>query len=294
MVLTIGAVAWLGWSLQGLLALSVASVVMLAPLWVGGSAVIVLTSVAVVYALVLAQPLTIATAVYYIFYPTVSVVGFSLAVPLAAVLVRTAAEVRQSQLELAQQGVTAERVRVARDLHDLIGQTFTAVSLKGELALRLLSQRPAAARTEVAYATDLCGRALHRMRDLAHHRPAASLTEEARNALELLTAAGVRATIAVPDQALPAPVEEVMAWAVREGITNVLQHSTATEVDLVLTTNDSSIRLVLRNDGTPEGPWARSGLNGLAERAAAVGGHLTASRHHGEFVLTIEMPGGEL
>jgi two-component system sensor histidine kinase DesK len=207
----------------------------------------------------------------------------------AARLARLLDELYAARTELAELAVGRERLRVSRDLHDLLGHSLSAVSLKGDLALRLLPSDPARARAEIAGLTGVARSALRDMRAVARDEHVVSLRAELDAAVAVLDAAGVAVSVDVDD--VPPAVEAVLAWAVREGATNILRHSTASCCSFTAACQAGAVRLEIVNDGASAVPGAGSGLAGLADRAWAVGGSAVgAATGAGEFRLVVEVP----
>lgn len=211
----------------------------------------------------------------------------------AAQLVRILGDLYAARLELAQAAAQGEWSRVSRDLHDLLGQSLTAISLKGDLALALLHRDSSAAEAEIRSLTGVAREALRGSRAVIRGSHLPSVQAEADRAAHLLRAAGVdtQVQIALPD--LPPPVEETLAWAIREGVTNVLRHSGAGRCSITAARHDGTVKLEIVNDraartvpGNPGG-----GLAGLAERAGELHGSATGERFpDGRFVLRVELP----
>jgi two-component system sensor histidine kinase DesK len=230
------------------------------------------------------------TAAFWVVYTTVV-----LALPAAGLygsawLVRLFEALRQTRAELAAVAVGRERLRVARDLHDLLGQSLSAVSLKGDLAIRLLASDPAAARDEIDSLTGVARDAIRGIRSVSRDEHAVSLDEETRGGTALLAAAGVhtRVDLDLPD--LPSAIERLLAWAVREGVTNALRHSQARTCSISGRRRDGIVDLEVVNDGVSEPVGEGSGLSGLAERATALGGSVSAGPAAGGFRLLVEIP----
>jgi two-component system sensor histidine kinase DesK len=209
----------------------------------------------------------------------------------SARLVRVVEELDAARLELAEVAVGRERLRLSRDLHDLLGQSLSAVSLKGDLALRLLASDTEAARAEIQGLTELARGALRDVRAVTHDQHVVSLRTEIDAAKTLLAAAGIDTRI---DVDLPEPAAgpaAVLAWAVREGTTNLLRHSEAQTCWISAGRRNGAVRLEIVNDGV-RGPAGRgSGLLGLAERAQTLSGSMTAGiLPDGRFRLVVEIP----
>ncbi|MEU9760903.1 sensor histidine kinase [Streptomyces sp. NPDC001834] len=178
--------------------------------------------------------------------------------------------------------VVGERVRFARDLHDLVGPRMSAVILQCELADRLLDGRPDTAHDQLAEALRGMRQILDDVRTVAHGYHCLSLETEIESARTLLESAGVRTETDFPRAALPAPLQTVLATVVREATANVLKHSDARSCALLIRVGPESVRLTVTNDGVPAAGGATApspspgiGLRSLAERVAAVGGLLT-------------------
>ena len=209
----------------------------------------------------------------------------------SARLVRVLDELHATRAELAELAVGRERLRVSRDLHDLLGHSLSAVSLKGDLALRLLRSDPPAARAEIASLTEIARDTLRGVRTVTSDEHTVSLRTETKGAAALLEAAGVDARIDVDLPGLPPPVDNMLAWAVREGVTNVLRHSQASTCSITAGRWDGRARLEIVNDGVQAPSGEGTGLAGLTERATALSGSVTAGPvGDGRFRLLVEVP----
>jgi two-component system sensor histidine kinase DesK len=217
----------------------------------------------------------------------------------SARLVAVLTQVYAARTELAEQALAGERLRVSRDLHDLLGQSLSAVALKGDLAVRLLDSDPSAAHGEIVSLTGVAEAALRDMRAVTWDEHGVSLAAEADAARAVLQAAGVTVDIDVALPGLAPDQDAVLAWAVREGATNILRHSRASRVFITASRASGPVRLDIVNDGaTAPGDrdgraasGAGTGLAGLAGRARAAGG--TAAGEHsgaGSFRLRVELP----
>lgn len=183
---------------------------------------------------------------------------------------------RRSAAELA---VTQERLRFASDLHDIQGHHLQVISLKSELAERLLARDPGAAREHIHEVRLIAKDALEETRSLVAGYRQVSLADELENAREVLTAAGADCELRLGELPTDATTRSALASVVREATTNILRHSAATQVSIVLSSDPISGRceLVIANDGASAeavrgSGAAGSGLAGLRERLAAVGG----------------------
>lgn len=230
---------------------------------------------------------------YYVLYGLSSVVP-PLVLVGAVRLARALDQLHAKREELASLAVARERLRLSQDLHDVLGQNLAAVSLQGELALRLLRKDPLAARARVEELTALARTTLHGVRAVTHDRHRVTLPAEVEGAAALLAAAGIEVAVDVDDTGVAAGDAEVLAWAVREGATNVLRHSDARWCSITARARtDGGARLVVRNDGAhPPAGGAGNGLAGLAARAGERHGHARGARLDGDvFELVVDLPG---
>ena len=186
------------------------------------------------------------------------------------------AELRAAREELARLAVSEERLRFARDLHDLLGHSLSLITLKSELAGRLLPASPERARTEIKDVEGVARQALREVREAVAGYRQPTLDEELAGAREMLEAAGVSCRIENSVGVLPHATDAVLAWAVREGTTNVIRHSRARSCEIRLARHGEEVRAEITDDGRGlpenEGSSAGSGLSGLAERVADVAG----------------------
>jgi two-component system sensor histidine kinase DesK len=283
---------WWGWSWVAMQACLLASMPMVLRRWrlaVALAAPVAGTDLALV--VTFAGRLPAQTLLYWVCYETFTLVALAAALYGSARLVRLLDELHTTRAELAELAVGRERLRVSRDLHDLLGQSLSAVSLKGDLALRLLPGDPLAARVEIQGLTGVARDALRGVRAVTRDEHAVSLASEARGAAALLGAAGVDVRVDLDLPGLPPPVASVLAWAVREGVTNVLRHSQARACQITAGRRDGRAWLEVVNDGVTTPAGAGSGLAGLAERARALAGSVHAQpSDDGRFRLLIEVP----
>ncbi|MBO2449106.1 hypothetical protein J4573_18525 [Actinomadura barringtoniae] len=199
---------------------------------------------------------------------------------------------RRARDDLARAAVTAERTRIGRDLHDVLGFSLSAVALRGELAATLVEHDPERARSEVATLIELVERSRSELGSITSGRIRLLLSREVDSALEVLAAAGVDADARVETGALPVAVDTALAAMLRESVTNVLRHSDARTCAITITRGPGGVvRLSVVNDGAASAgvPRLGSGLKGLAERS---GGRLSAGpRPGGRFEVVAEFDG---
>ncbi|WBB75090.1 sensor histidine kinase [Micromonospora sp. WMMD1128] len=200
-------------------------------------------------------------------------------------------ELQAAQQEIHRLAVAEERARTARDLHDILGHSLTVVAVKAELAGRLLELDPARAATEIADVERLAREALADVRGTVGAYRGVDLASELAGARSALAAAGVAAELPETVPALPADLDELFGWAVREGVTNVVRHSGARRC--VIGVEPAAVEV--RDDGrgpAGEGPTTGHGLVGLRERADRLDATVTVARPSGGagFLLRVTAP----
>ncbi|MEO6859086.1 MAG: sensor histidine kinase [Solirubrobacteraceae bacterium] len=233
-----------------------------------------------------------------------STIGIGLLMVLMRDLRIRNAELLEARAELARSAVAQERERFARDLHDLLGHTLSVIALKAELAGKLIPDSPQRAVTEVGEVETVARQALGEVRLAVSGYRQPTLDREVAGARPALSAAGIEADVVRPAVVLDADVEAVLAWAVREGATNVIRHSGARTCMVRVTAGlaEASVEVVDdggggRTNGTADpgiiGLEARAGngLSGLGERAEALRGRVEAgARAEGGFRLAVSVP----
>lgn len=184
-----------------------------------------------------------------------------------------------------------ERVRIARDIHDLLGHSLSGIAVRSELAARLAEVDAGRAAEEMRVVQEEARRALREVRSTVSGYRDADLAEELEGAREVLTAAGTRLTVTVDVDRVPEHLRGTTAWVVREGVTNVVRHSAARRCAILLEEDAASMTLRVRNDGV-SGPKGRgSGILGLTQRVTAAGGTLTAGpAGQNHFELRVVLP----
>ncbi|CAM5696362.1 MULTISPECIES: sensor histidine kinase [Streptomyces] len=206
-------------------------------------------------------------------------------------------EVHAARAEMARMAVTQERLRFARDLHDLLGYSLSTITLKSELIHRLIPANPDRAREEVAGVLGVSRQALADVRLVASGYREMSLETEAEAVTEVMTAADVRVETDIDCGRLHPLVDTVLATALREGITNILRHSKVQSCEITAAVEGERVRLTLVNDGVTRQDRPRvadgcsgSGLGNLRTRLAEIGGTLTTVTKDGRFRLVAEAP----
>ena len=208
-------------------------------------------------------------------------------------LVRANRELRTAREELARLAVSEERLRIARDLHDLLGHSLSLIALKTELAARFVRHDTERTAAELADIESVTRQALAEVRGAVRGYRNLALDEALDGARIALSAAGIDYHLDETRLTVPPEVEAVLAWAVREGTTNVVRHSHADHCEIRVRTDGGLAAVEVENDGdtVPSSTHAGSGLKGLAERARAVRGTLEAGpRREGGFRLRLTIP----
>ncbi|MGO9410429.1 MAG: sensor histidine kinase [Spirochaetia bacterium] len=209
-------------------------------------------------------------------------------------------QLHEAQGQIARLAAADERLRIARDLHDLLGQKLSFIALKSELARHLIPSAPDKAAAEIAEVESTVRSTLQEVREAVAGYRKPDLAHELRAAAEILSAAGIQLVrTGDPDAAgrLSPGRNEALAWAVREGVTNVIRHSRAKTCTIDLREDGRSAVVEISDDGNggagaaPGVSRGGSGLRGLHERFEALGGECDArGRAQGGFVLTATVP----
>ncbi|HEY3502073.1 MAG TPA: histidine kinase [Actinocatenispora sp.] len=208
-------------------------------------------------------------------------------------LPEVARDLTEAREGLARLAVVRERLRVARDVHDLLGFSVTGIGLKCELIGRLLGADQDGARQEIGELRRLAERGLAEIRAVTADVHELDLAEELRTAASLLDASGIRGEVTADASAVPAGVDALLATVLREAVTNVVRHAAASTCRVTLTVRDDTATLRVVNDGvgsTATAERAGTGLVSLTARLATAGGRLGAEAHDDTFVLTARVP----
>jgi len=208
-----------------------------------------------------------------------TVAAAALAVYGVRALVERNAELLRAQEANAELLLENERTRFARDLHDILGHSLTVITVKAELAGRLVDVDSRRARTELADLERLAREALADVRHAVHGYRDLTLPGELARARAALEAAGVTADLPSSTEEVAGDLRELFAWTVREGVTNVVRHARAGRCRITL--EPTAIEVAddgCGSDAAATSPGTGSGLHGLRERAAAVGASVVVHR----------------
>ena len=196
-----------------------------------------------------------------------------------------------SHEEVRRLAALAERERIGRDLHDLLGHTLSLITLKSELAGRLLDRDAAAARREIDEVTWVARDALSQVRLAVTGIRAAGLATELASARRMLESGRIRFSYSLQDVSLQPAQETALALVVREAVTNIQRHARAQKVNVSLEALDGRIRLNIDDDGRGSDIVPGNGVNGMRERIEGLGGRLVIKSKRGSGTrVEIELP----
>jgi two-component system sensor histidine kinase DesK len=237
----------------------------------------------------------------------VLVAGVALTARLSAWMLGVVWELDEARGVQSRLAVAEERLRFARDLHDTVGRTLSAIAVKSELAAELAGRRMESAVAQMQEVRQLAQDSLQEMRGVVVGYRSANLATELDGARSVLRSADVQTRLLGNGTDLPQPVQQVLAWVVREAVTNVLRHAHASHCTIDLTVADhepngssgtagrlegAHAQLSITNDGVTTNPRSTSGsgLTGLAERLAKLNGTLSTRRDAGRFTVEATVP----
>jgi two-component system sensor histidine kinase DesK len=272
-------IAWIGMPMM-----LAATMLVLLPVRVAFPAMLLITAADCAFVLGFGSSLLLAS--YYL----AAMTGFALSAYCLADFARVALRLRTAHAELAWMARTQERVRLSKDVHDLVSSGLSALLLKAELAQTLLRTNDPGAGSELDDVAALARRSARLIDEFHLPGSGLSLAEEVASARSILGSAGISGTVdAVPDQ-LPVILDSVLAVVVREAIANVLRHSDARHCSLRLEHAHDLLSLTVSNDGLTGAAGAGTGIGNLTSRVEAVGGNLSTERSAEAFQLTVVLP----
>jgi two-component system sensor histidine kinase DesK len=198
-----------------------------------------------------------------------------------------------SQEEIRRLAAVAERERIGRDLHDLLGHTLSLIALKGELAGKLLERNRDAAAREVAEVTNIAREALKQVRTAVTGIRSVGLEAELVSSRALLECSGVMVTCHRDGALFPAEIETTLAMILREATTNVHRHAGATQARIDVVRDCEAALLVVTDDGRGGLSKRGNGLEGIGERVCSLGGSLEIESPRGRgTTLRVRLPMG--
>ncbi len=211
----------------------------------------------------------------------------------SAWMLRVLLELQSAHEDRAALALANERLRISRDLHDVFGRTLAAIAVKSSLASELVQRgHGERAATEISAIRGLAEEAGTEVRRVVRGELRTTWEDEVSGARSLLRSAGIRCT--VTGDPVPQRCAEPLAWVVREGVTNLLRHASATQVTIATANEEGEVHLTIANDGAGPPRTARdgggTGLRAMSERLHALGGRVTARRDGDWFLLDAALP----
>jgi two-component system sensor histidine kinase DesK len=168
---------------------------------------------------------------------------------------------KETRAELARAAVAEERLRISRDLHDLLGHSLSLITLKAELAGRVIGTDPERAAQEIAEVETVARRSLTEVRQAVTSYRQPSLAAELVSSRRMLASAGTDCQIRAPGAySLPPAVDALLAWTVREGATNIVRHAAAKHTEIVIELTDTTASACLSDDGVGPGKGSIPGM----------------------------------
>jgi two-component system, NarL family, sensor histidine kinase DesK len=199
-------------------------------------------------------------------------------------------QLRKANEEIENLAKVAERERIARDLHDVLGHTLSVITLKSELAGKLVDRDPQRAEKEIREVEQISRQALSDVRDAIRGYRSQGLVAELAQAKTTLETAGLTVQCdAATTVKLPAVQESVLSLAVREAVTNVVRHAQARTCRMRLEQKNGSCKFEIHDDGCGSSNGEGNGLRGMRERVEMLGGTLDRSTEAGT-TITITLP----
>jgi two-component system sensor histidine kinase DesK len=203
--------------------------------------------------------------------------------------IRSKARLQLAQEEIEQLAKLAERERIARDLHDVLGHTLSVIVLKSELAGRLFERDPQRARQEIGDVEQVSRKALSEVREAIRGYRSEGLVAEIERAHRTLDAAGVTLTCESSPPSLSAAEETVLALAVREAVTNIVRHAQASRCNMRFVSENGRTSFIVEDDGRGNIRQEGNGLRGMRERIEGLGGRFNVDGRQGTRI-SIEIP----
>jgi len=187
---------------------------------------------------------------------------------------RSEYQLRLADEQIAYLAKVAERERIARDLHDVLGHTLSVVVLKSELAGKLFQHDPAQARKEIGEVEQIARAALGEVRHAIRGYRSDGLGAEIERARSTLEAAGVKLECTAETPKLRPAEETVLSLLVREAVTNIIRHASASTCRIAFEESGKKIMLTIQDDGRGGAFHEGNGLRGMRERVESLGGQL--------------------
>jgi two-component system sensor histidine kinase DesK len=202
---------------------------------------------------------------------------------------RADAKLRMAHEEIEQLAKTAERERIARDMHDVLGHSLSLIVLKSELAGRLFDSQPSRAALEIAEIETAARQALAEVRKTITGYRSEGFASELTRAAQVLKTAGVRLNKPAKAPYLTPRHEATLSLVLREAVTNIVRHADASECSIEVFSEQDRTQLVIADDGRGDIRQEGNGLRGMRERVQELGGSLSLESSRGTR-LHIELP----
>lgn len=202
---------------------------------------------------------------------------------------RTGIKLVHAHQQIAELAKVAERERIARDLHDLLGHTLSVIVLKSELAGRFFEIDPSRARTEIGEVEGIARQALKEVREAVTGFRMQGIEAEITNAQRSLASAGIKLTCMSQPPALNPADETVLCLILREAVTNILRHAQATECRMEFSGGPEGAQLTVTDNGRGGIREEGSGLRGMRERVHLLGGSFRLESSQGT-TISVHLP----
>ncbi len=203
---------------------------------------------------------------------------------------RTRNRLLRQQEEIEHLTKIAERERIARDLHDVLGHTLSMITLKSELARKLIKRDPLAAEREIHEIETTARETLQQVREAISGYRSAGWKFELTQAKKTLGNCGVALHVDAELVTIPAAIENVLCLALRESITNIVRHAAARHCYISLHQTQEHLCCTIEDDGAGEAVIVGNGLRGMRERIEFMGGNLTVDCQPTGIKLTLSLP----
>lgn len=184
------------------------------------------------------------------------------------------AALKASQEEVHAMAVQVERERIARDMHDVLGHTLSLISVKSELAGKLVDHDPIRAKAEIDDIHATARQALADVRATITGMKSHTLVAEIASARQALSAADINLNFVHEQIELPTPLENAVAMIIREAVTNIVRHAEAEKCMVKILGQGNDVLLIVEDDGNGQVSKEGNGLKGMRERVEALGGYL--------------------
>lgn len=202
-------------------------------------------------------------------------------------------ELQNANERISELLVAEERQRIARDLHDTLGQKLSLIGLKSDLARKLVTIHPDQAKKEMIDIHQTARTALKELREIVSSMKSIKLKDEISHVEQLLKAAEIHLTLdGNPNLSIPLLVENVLSMCLKEAVTNVVKHSQADRCHIAIIQSKEDVKIIVKDNGigiTGKDLWKGSGLRGMRERLEFVNGNLKVTADEGT-VVTIQVP----